>query len=282
VAEPLDFIVIGAPHAGAALVGACLSAHPSIVVATGDAPFHGVAEPGRAALRAHLSRWFEARDPAQVCGLVSEHAMTGGAGGGADTVARRLHRAAPSARVIAVLRDPVDRALAHHDAAMQRGEELRTFATVARELLQPYALQRARRAPTLVPQYVVAGEYGRILTIYAEYFGDDRIHVVVDVDSATASDTIWPLLGLDAPETPEPQHAPAAESQELPEDDPCLDALRAHYARDAAQLSPLLGHPLPWAGGAAGDRTVRGRIVHDGLRVAVQWDLEPAAPPSGL
>ncbi|MCP9488895.1 MAG: sulfotransferase [Solirubrobacteraceae bacterium MAG38_C4-C5] len=99
-------------------------------------------------------------------------------------IARRIRAAVPDVRLIALLRDPVKRALSHHRMATLRGQEHRTFDDAARASVVPEALDEARRAPTETTSYVVQGEYARILGAYLAVFPRERLHVALTADLA--------------------------------------------------------------------------------------------------
>ncbi len=89
--------------------------------------------------------------------------------GGYDerTVPTRMRELLPDVRLIAILRDPVERARSHHRMTATKGRERRSFDEAIDEQLRPDALAALRSAPDEGVGYVAWGEYGRILAGYA-------------------------------------------------------------------------------------------------------------------
>lgn len=123
-------------------------------------------------------------------------------------VPRRLHQALPEARLIAILRDPVARALSHYNHARRRGfERIGTFAeAVAAEEQRLAGAEEALRAGHAEHHghkhhsYLARGFYHRQLTVWAELFGKERLKVLTlddlarDPDAAMAE--VERFLGL--------------------------------------------------------------------------------------
>lgn len=136
--------------------------------------------------------------------------MMGGPRADVPEVARRIRATAPDVKLIAVLREPIARAQSHHRMVVHRGREPRSFEEAARALLEPQALQRARRRPLEVQPYIVQGEYGRILGAYLDLFPREQLHVLLTADLEAeplrALRAIFAFLGVaDSHETPRPE-----------------------------------------------------------------------------
>ena len=91
-------------------------------------------------------------DPQRKWGTVTTRYMAGGVTGGAvndnnydeRTVPLRIRERLPKVRLIAILRDPVERAVSHHRMVLMDGREQRSFDDAIGELLRPDMLERAR------------------------------------------------------------------------------------------------------------------------------------------
>jgi hypothetical protein len=83
----------------------------------------------------------------------------------------------PEVRLIALLRNPVDRAVSHHQMLRMNEQESRPFDEAVEALLQVESLELSRRRPEEKTGYVTWGEYGRILTAYLEVFPRDQLMV---------------------------------------------------------------------------------------------------------
>ncbi len=132
--------------------------------------------------------------------------MMGSPGVDVHEVARRIHSLVPHTRILAVLRDPIERAQSHHRMVVHRGRETRDFDTAAREMLTPEMLERARREPPLVQPYFVQGEYGRILAAYLALFDREQLHVLLTSelrdDPRQTMRAIFAFLEVDARHEP--------------------------------------------------------------------------------
>lgn len=121
-------------------------------------------------------------------------------------IPERIARQFPGVKLIAILRDPVKRALSHYSMARNVGPETRDVDTAFSELLEPTALAASRRDPHRLQGYVVLGEYGRILRGYLDVFDPSQVltlstgELASDPRSVLAS--VWPFIGV-------PDHEPA-------------------------------------------------------------------------
>ncbi len=146
VGATLDFLVIGAQRSGTTSLWRHLASHPEIYVPPSkEAPFFSHAEPFARGLDWYLGEFFGEAQPEQQRGTVSPHYMMGSPGIDIHEVARRIHSLLPRVKLIAVLRDPIERAQSHHRMVLHRGRETRAFEVAARELLAREMLRA--RAP---------------------------------------------------------------------------------------------------------------------------------------
>jgi Sulfotransferase domain len=187
----LDFIVIGAQKSGTTSLFRHLIQHPEIALPLGkERPYFShdeVYARGWSAYMRDLTRHNAFADPACKWGTVTPQYMVGGLyqsnGDATDsyderTVPSRISECLPSIRLIAILRDPVERALSHHRMLVMRGLERRAFDDAIGELLNPDALEGSRRRPRERTGYITWGEYGRILAGYFDVFPREQILVV--------------------------------------------------------------------------------------------------------
>jgi hypothetical protein len=188
----LDFMIIGSQKAGTTSLFRYLRDHPEISMpATKEVPFFcsdSAYERGFSTYIHNLTAELTVPDPARKWGTVTPHYMSGGvyrADGAADngyderTVPARIHECLPSVRLVAILRDPVERALAGHREGVMKGHDRRSFDDAIDELLRPAALEDARKRPRHTRTgYIAWGEYGRILTGYFDVFPSEQMLVV--------------------------------------------------------------------------------------------------------
>jgi Sulfotransferase family len=190
----LDFIVIGAQKAGTTSLFEYLRGHPQLHLPPGkEAPYFSHDSVLARGWETYMDKTFASADPMLKWGTATPSYMVGGVydaaiamsvSGRADgryderTVPLRIHEQLPDVRLVAILRDPVERAYSHHRMALMNGEERRSFGQAVDELLHPSSLEKARRHPSNTTGYVTWGEYGRIMAGYFEVFPREQILVV--------------------------------------------------------------------------------------------------------
>jgi hypothetical protein len=188
--DTLDFIVIGAQKAGTTSLFEYLRTNPSISLpASKEMPYFSCELERSRGWEDYMRRVFAFADPSAKWGTVTPQYMVGGlvdqpnpspAGDVYDerTIPLRIRDHAPDAKLIAILRDPVQRAHSHHRMMVMEGAEQRSFDEAVRDLLRPQALERSRRCPVETTGYVTWGEYGRILSGYLDVFSREQFLVL--------------------------------------------------------------------------------------------------------
>jgi hypothetical protein len=136
----------------------------------------------RDGLRPYLRALFKDAPRRARLGTVTPAYMVGIEGTSVPTVAERIASVAPHVRLVALLRDPVERAFSAHRMAVRNRFDRRSFREAVEDQLDPAALDRARHGPAETDSYVVAGEYGRMLASYLERFDRAQLHVELTAD----------------------------------------------------------------------------------------------------
>jgi Sulfotransferase domain len=202
--RPLDFLVIGTQKGGTTTLWRHLLRHPRIwMPETKEEPFFCKAEgadPG--AFDAFMKRCFADAPEDMLLGKATPHYMMGSEDADVTEIARRIAEALPDVRLLALLRDPIERAASQHRMSVRRGWEQRTFEEAVRELLEDRLLEEARTQPSETNSYLVQGEYGRVLSIYRDRFPAEQIHVepseALDRDPGGVLDRVLEFLSLPA------------------------------------------------------------------------------------
>lgn len=215
--ESLDFIVIGAQKAGTTSLFEYLRRHPEICLPAGkEAPYFSHDEVYEGGWKAFLSKAAFV-DEARKWGTVTPHYMAGGVYEPASaelaasyderTIPLRMRECLPDVRIVAILRDPVERARSHYQMGLMNGFERRSFDEAIGDLLHPDALERSRRYPDETTSYVTWGEYGRILAGYFDTFPAEQILVVFtdELERAPAQllRRVHEFIGVDGEFTPD-------------------------------------------------------------------------------
>ena len=97
----------------------------------------------------------------------------------------RIRRANPDAKIIAILRHPIQRAFSHYLMALRRGTETRPFEEAMYDSIAHLDVGRTELAPTHqlgyeseAKFYAAWGEYGRVLENYVQLFGRENVLVL--------------------------------------------------------------------------------------------------------
>jgi sulfotransferase family protein len=202
--QMLDFLVIGAPRAGTTSLFEYLRVHPGIYMPPAkEVPFFSARLYARYGggcdqyvaevfSRAPSDKLWGTAEPSCMAGSLppesldaSEHQQLLDTPQCETIIPERIRASLPQVKLIAILRDPIERARSAHQLEVLRGFDRRSFEQMVDEALERPALERARRWPTKADS-VVLGEYGRILDGYFQTFPEDQIRVVFinDLESA--------------------------------------------------------------------------------------------------
>jgi hypothetical protein len=181
-----NVVIIGAQKAGTTFLKLCLRDHPDVDAPRGETPFfedphYGSGDP------AALARLFQgSRAPARVIKRPDYLAD--------PAVPERIHAAIPDARLIAVLRDPVERAISAYLHFTARG--LLPLVGVDRGMRRILDGRYDGRYPAArdVLEY---GFYGRHLQRYAAVFPEEQMLVLTyDELRRRPEDTVAQVFGF--------------------------------------------------------------------------------------
>jgi hypothetical protein len=111
-------------------------------------------------------------------------------------VPERIFKQMPRVKLIAILRNPVDRAFSHYRMAVRLGAEKRSFADVFSE----------EQKDVSSINFLTLGQYGRILARFLEYFPREQLLVLLadDLERVPKSvlDSVFGYLGVERRYTP--------------------------------------------------------------------------------
>ncbi len=207
-----DFLVIGAAKCGTTTLHHWLRQHPQVFVPATKEPRHFALAGRVPALvgRGDMEAMGEAVvEPAAYEALFAERGAALAAGEVSPLylfepgTAERIHAAEPGMRIIAVLRDPAERAFSSWLHLVRLGREDVTPFSRALDAEE----ERAGEPRALLWHYRAAGFYDRLLAPYFRLFPRERIHVLLAEDLASdphdAMKRIFEFLGVDASFVPE-------------------------------------------------------------------------------
>jgi hypothetical protein len=201
--KPPDFLIIGAMKAGTTTLFEMLARHPRIFLPDEKEPDdltrdHVLTESGR---RRYFSLFKDA-EPSQITGEAStastKYPLIEG-------VPRRAHEVlGPKAKMIYVVRDPVDRAISHFRFFAKRGQ------------CSPHLDEALEQNVGLIE----FSQYHRQLEQWLKYFAKDNLHVVVFEamirDQQGTFDSVCRFLGIEPMVLPEVVHANSTEDALVP------------------------------------------------------------------
>jgi Sulfotransferase domain len=258
-----DFVIIGAQKSGTSSLYEYICAHPAVVrAATKEVHFFDTHY-------GHGERWYRSHFPTdrrleRVARRLGTRAVTGEASPYYlfhPAVPRRLHRMLPDARLIAVLREPVERAVSHHNHRVDAGVEPLCFADAiaaeegrlagADELLaggDPHAAHFSHQHHS----YLSRGRYAEQLERWLALFDREQL-LVLDAaelfrDPAAVTRRAHGFLGLPPHDLEAYAVAGGRDHDDI--DGPLRARLEDHFAPHNARLRELLGHDFGWKDGS--------------------------------
>lgn len=169
--KTLDFVVVGAQKSGTTALHQYASSHPQIYLPKGkEAPFFNRDDFYEKGLPYYIKNTFPGeKHENTVWGKISPQYMCN------TLVAKRVHNDLPNTTVIAILRDPIKRAISHYKMTQKRGLEQREINSAFIDLLEPNQLSASRELISNINNesncYIAWSEYGRILDFYRELYG---------------------------------------------------------------------------------------------------------------
>lgn len=171
---PADFVIIGAQKSASTFLHQCLAAHPQVYMPAREVAAFESPDYEHGAL-ARLDAELGGAAPGQVRGFKRPNLL------GTPDAARRLAAHLPDARLIAVLRNPVERAVSAYYHYMSDGFiPLRPVAVGLRALLDGEYATRWPRAAEIIE----FGRYHQALQGYAQYLARGRVLVLLHEDVA--------------------------------------------------------------------------------------------------
>jgi hypothetical protein len=248
-----DFVVIGAQKSGTSSLYGQLAAHPSVFPALRKEVHHFDRRPQPIA---RYRAFFPRRSVLDAVAARTGCALTGEATPYYlfhPAVPARMHAVIPDVRLIAVLRDPVARAISAYHHAVRMGDERRPIEVAldpaAAEVLAPASdasWYDAPRCPARLHGYLARGRYAEQLERWLAVFPREQL-LVTESDALRGGRVpaeVLAFLGLPgegAPAVPDRNvgayAAPASGIESR-----LVDYFRPQNAR----LGSLLGIELPW------------------------------------
>jgi Sulfotransferase domain len=202
--KPLDFLIIGAQKCATTALFEHLRQHPDIAMPLEkEVPFFTGEDCSTGSWDAFTRKHFGSQQDHKLWGKASPQYMCD------PQVPARIHALMPGVKLVAILRDPIERTWSHFQMGQRRETEQRNFAEVVQSLLAEDARESARNLP--VPDhadgyqseadfYVAWSEYGRSLQAFNDRFNPGQLLVLyteeLEADPEATLDRLLEFIGL--------------------------------------------------------------------------------------
>lgn len=164
-----SFFIVGAPKSGTTSLYFHLKRHPQIFLPANKEPKYFMPHLKESVSLREYRRLYSQAEGFAAIGDASATYLMG------DEVPERIREVRPDARIVAILRDPVERAYSDFLFALSRGEESETsFAEVLRRYQKPTA-----RHWHMSRYYIQGGMYDEQVRRYQQVFGAEQVLVLL-------------------------------------------------------------------------------------------------------
>lgn len=193
----VDFLVIGAQKSGTTSLFKHIQQHPSLYLPPQkEVNFFANDDRFRKGLNWYIQTFFEGAGEDRLWGEVSPQYM------GYKCAAPRIHAAFPQVKLIAILRNPIDRSYSQYRMAIRRGIETRSFhEVIANQRRDSLDLPEAEAGHDWPHSVLCFSLYGRVLEGYLRYFDKERILILFQenllADPHEATSRLFSFLGVD-------------------------------------------------------------------------------------
>ena len=183
-----NFLIIGAARSGTTTLYTCMQEHPDIFMPGNKRPephFFLKEEEYKKGLDYYSEKYFslwngeKARGEASTSYLYQSH------------VARRIHKHLPGVRLIAILRNPVDRAYSNYWITVQNGLDDVSFEEAVGREGERINAPKSEFWRTVQPHaYLDRGYYFKQLKYYLEYFKREQLLILLFDDLRQSPDRV--------------------------------------------------------------------------------------------
>jgi len=171
----IDFIIIGAQKAGTTSLASYLSESDQIFIPQEkELPYFLYKKLNKNGLKYFIRKYFNTKNNNTLLGLSTPQYMMN------PSVFIKIKKEMPKVKLIAILRNPVDRLISHYSHAVRLGVETRGINKVIEELInednQDVFLDDTTN------KYISAGQYGSILKEIFKNFDKSQV-MIIDFES---------------------------------------------------------------------------------------------------
>jgi len=243
--EPMHFFIIGAQRSATTYLYHLLDAHPEVEMTQPVKPepkFFMLDDLYERGLDYYKAQFFTGKPGARLFGEKSTSYCE------SEKAAQRIADSYPQAKILYLLRDPVDRAVSNYWFSVNNGLETLPMDEAFKresERLDNYDHDRVSVSPFA---YLRRGHYLVYLRLYERYFPAEQIKVIIHerlIGSPDSARSLYQFLGAASDFTPSTLHQTFNASEGKTELSLEVERfLTAYYARTNADLAQHLGLAL--------------------------------------
>lgn len=207
--KKLDFLIIGAAKAGTTSLYNNIKDHPEIAVPLAkEVPFFNHKQLYDKGLDWYLKQWFSSAPPDAKLGTVTPQYMYN-RDASVEETAKRIKKALPNVKIVAMLRHPISRAFSHHKSALRR-DNIADFATSVNNILEkdPKNIDELREGQWSSRELFIFGsEYYKNLEPFFKIFPRENILILfMDdfiADQKKVLKQFFEFIGVESSYTPD-------------------------------------------------------------------------------
>lgn len=241
--KPDHFFIAGAQRSGSTYLYHICAEHPQIEMAQPVKPepkFFITDTLFERGLEYYKQQYFKGKDGARVSGEKSTSYIE------TEIAAKRISQCIPSAKIIFILRDPIERAISNYWFSVKNGLEIlpidQAFMTEENRL-QNYDIGRISVSPFA---YLKRGRYIEYVEMYEKYFREDQIYILLYeqlVRSSQCLQDLYSFLNVDSEYVPQILNTVVNSNDEKPDsklDVSLVRYLQQYFEEPNARLSKRL------------------------------------------
>ena len=205
--DTLDFICIGATKAATTTLFDLIKDHPQIYIPSDkELPFFSDDSIYKKGWNWYMKSFFSEAKETDVSGTITPQYMTGIGKATPELISNRLHRQLPGAKLIVLLRNPVERSYSHYKMHWRNSYIKEPFDMAVERLLRS-DIEKERKNLSPKNIFFLSSEYGRILKSYYSKFPKENILVLyaenLKKDPAEVLRQVFSFLEVDSKYKPE-------------------------------------------------------------------------------
>lgn len=242
------FFIAGAQRSGTTYLYHLCAEHPQIEMAQPVKPepkFFMTDSLFKLGLYYYQKQYFKGKEGARMLGEKSTSYIE------VEVAAKRISRCFPSAKIVFIFRNPIDRAVSNYWFSVKNGFETLPIEQAflkEEERRQNYDVSKVSVSPYA---YLQRGRYIDYITMYEKYFSASQIYVMIYehlVNSDQTLQNLYAFLGVETTFLPDVLHTVinANDAKPKKEIDPTINKYLLNYFKEPnTLLEKRLGYSIP-------------------------------------